>query len=359
MTTQAREIDMEVVEAKANAAFGYLAGAVVSTMIWLGDELGLYRAMAGAGPLTSDELAGRTGLKERWLREWLGSQAAAGLIEYAGGKFELSPEAALVLADEENPASAIGGFACLPDQLAEARKAPASFRNGIGNTYDDGGEPVAIGVERMFAPWHKTMLTTTALPALPGVVDKLTAGARVADVGCGAGIAGVVLGKTFPNTQVDGYDTSRLALARAAENIRESGVENFRVFNPDDGFGLPATPTYDLVMTLDCLHDMTRPDIVAQAIRRAIKPDGHWFIVDIESGDIEQNIQNPLGGMMYGFSILSCMSSSAATPDGLALGTVGLPEPKMRELALGAGFSSFGRVPGMEHPFNAFYLARP
>ena len=353
------EINHEVVEAKAGAAFGYLAGAIVSGTIWLGDELGLYRAMAGAGALSSDELAKKTGLSERWLREWLQGQAAAGLIEYTNGKFELSAEAALVLADEENPASAIGGFGSLPDQMYELKKVPQAFRTGIGFTYDDGGEAVATGVERMFAPWHKTMLTTTALPALPGVVAKLEAAAVVADVGCGTAIADIAVAKAFPTAQVHGFDTSKVALARAKANIAEAGVKNVELHNPDTGDGLPETPTFDLVMCLDCLHDMARPDLVAAAIRKSIKPDGPWFIVDIECGTFEENLQNPLAGMMYGFSMLTCMSSSASTPDGLALGTVGLPEPKMRELVLNAGFSSFERVPGLEHPFNAYYVARP
>ena len=359
MSTPTVEINPEVVEAKATAAFTYLAGAVVAGTIWIGDELGLYRAMAGAGPMTTADLAAKTNLNERWIREWLQGQAAAGLIDYADGKFELSAEAALVLADEENPASAIGGFAGLPDQLGMFKRVPESFRSGRGFTYDDGGEAVAVGVERMFAPWHKTMLTTTALPAIAGVVERLQNGAMVADVGCGAGVAAVTVGKAFPHSQVHGFDTSRHALARAEANIQAAGVSNVQTHNPDEGDGLPAEPTFDLVMTLDCLHDMTRPDIVAQLIRGAIKPDGVWFIVDIECGDFEQNLENPLSAMMYGFSQLTCMSSSSSTEDGLALGTVGLPEPKMRELVLNAGFSSFERVPGLEHPFNAYYVARP
>jgi len=359
MTAPMMSIDPEIVEAKAGAAFGYLAGAIVAGTIWLGDELGLYRAMRDAGPLTTDEVATKTGLSERWVREWLQGQAAAGLIDYADGKFELSGEAALVLADEENPASAIGGFAGLPDQMNEFKKVPQAFRTGMGFTYDAGGEAVAAGVERMFAPWHKTMLTTTALPALPGVVEKLQAGGLVADVGCGAGVADVAVATAFPNAQVHGYDTSKFALARAKTNIAAAGVANAQVHNPDDGDGLPSEPTFDLVMCLDCLHDMARPDIVAAAIRKSIKPDGVWFIVDIECGDFETNLQNPLGAMMYGFSQLTCMSSSSSTPDGLALGTVGLPEPRMRELVTNAGFSSFERVEGLEHPFNAYYVARP
>ncbi len=359
MTTEAPLLNAEKVEATANAAFGYLGGAVIATTIWLGDELGLYRAMRGAGPLTTHEVAKMTGLHERWVREWLQGQAAAGLIDYAAGKFELSPEAALVLADEENPASAIGGFADLPEQFRGAAKLPGSFRSGLGHPYDDGGEAVARGVERMFAPWHKTMLTTTALPSLDGVVERLEAGASVADVGCGAGVAAVTVARAFPKSQVHGFDNSKFALARAEANIAAAGAKNVQLHNPDGGDGLPDAPTFDLVMTLDCLHDMTRPDIVARAIRKSIRPDGTWFIVDIECGDFEQNLQNPLGGMMYGFSMMTCMSSSASTPDGLALGTVGLPESKMRELVLNAGFSSFERVAGLEHPFNAYYVARP
>lgn len=359
MTAPTAAINPEIVEAKAGAAFGYLAGAIVAGTIWIGDELGLYRAMAGAGALTTDELAAKTRLSERWVREWLQGQAAAGLIEYADGKFELSPEAALVLADEENPASAIGAFAGLPDQFNEFKKVPQAFRTGLGFTYDDGGEAVARGVERMFAPWHKTMLTTTALPAIPGLIEKLNAGAMVADVGCGAAVADVAVAGAFPKARVHGFDTSKFALARAEANIAASGLKNVEVHNPDAGDGLPAEPTFDLVMCLDCLHDMARPDLVAAAIRKSIMPDGAWFIVDIECSDFEGNLQNPLGGMMYGFSMLTCMSSSSSTPDGLALGTVGLPEPKMRELVLNAGFSSFERVPGLEHPFNAYYVARP
>ena len=359
MSTPTMSLNPEVIEAKAGAAFGYLAGAIVAGTIWIGDELGLYRAMRGAGPMSADDLATKTNLSERWVREWLQGQAAAGLIDYADGRFELSEEAALVLADEENPASAIGGFASLPDQMNEFKKVPQAFRTGLGFSYDAGGEAIATGVERMFAPWHKTMLTTTALPAIPGVIEKLQAGGRVADVGCGAAIADIAVATAFPNSRVDGFDTSKFALTRAEANIASAGISNARVHNPDAGDGLPSEPTYDLVMCLDCLHDMARPDLVAAAIRKSIKPDGAWFIVDIESGDLEENIKNPLGGMMYGFSILTCMSSSSSTPDGLALGTAGLPEPKMRELVLNAGFASFERVEGLEHPFNAYYVARP
>jgi 2-polyprenyl-3-methyl-5-hydroxy-6-metoxy-1,4-benzoquinol methylase len=360
MTTTERAIDPTRVEHLAETAFGYLTGAIVAGMIYLGDELGLYRTLRGAGPTTSDEAAKLTGLSERWLREWLRGQVAAGLFDYRGeGRYELSAEAALVLADEENPASLIGAFSDLPEQLLALKRARDSFRTGIGFTYDDGGEGVARSVERMLGPWNKTALITEALPKLGVVVDRLNTGARVADVGCGGAIAIISMAQHFPKSEFHGYDDSKYALGRAHANIREAGLSN--VFVHDIAVEpLPADASFDLVTCLDCLHDMARPDLAAAAVRRAIKPDGVWLIVDIESSaNFEENLSNPLAPLMYGYSILTCMASSASTPDGLALGTVGLPEPRMRELVTAAGFSRFQRVAGLEHPFNAYYEARP
>lgn len=356
----APELDMELVGQKAELAFGFLGGAVNSAMIYLGDRLGLYRAMNGAGPLTSDDLAAKLGLSERWVREWLRNQGGVGVLEYRGNdRFELSPEAALVFADESTPASVIGGFAGFPEQMATIGLLPEAFRTGIGFNYDAGGDGVAKGVERMFAPWYRSALVPEALPKLPGVVDRLQAGAKAADVGCGAAVADIEMAKAFPNSEFHGYDNSLHALARAEANRREAGVDNVALHNPDTD-PLPAEPTFDIAFSFDCLHDMARPDLVAAAIRRAMKPDGVWFIVDINCADTyEGNMENPMGGMFYGMSLMACMSSSASTPDGLALGTVGLPESKMRELVLGAGFSQFSRVEGLEHPFNAYYMARP
>lgn len=353
-------LNQDLTDQVADRAFGYLSGAIVSGMIYLGDELGLYRALSGAGPTTSAQLAERTGLSERWLREWLSGQAAAGLLEYRGNSgFELTPEAALVLSDEDNPASAIGAFSDLPEQLVALHRARDGFRTGIGFTYDDGGPGVARSVERMLGPWNKTVLISDALPGLAGIAEKLNQGAKVADVGCGGAIADIAMARAFPRSEFHGYDNSAHALGRAGANVKEAGVEN--VYLHDVGSDpLPGEPTYDLVVCLDCLHDMARPDLTARAIRSAIKDDGVWFIVDIEcSAGLEENLANPLSPLMYGYSILTCMASSASTADGLALGTVGLPEPRMRELVTAAGFSRFERVAGLEHPFNAYYEARP
>jgi 2-polyprenyl-3-methyl-5-hydroxy-6-metoxy-1,4-benzoquinol methylase len=359
VTAEAATLDMEKVGAKAELAFGYLTGAIVSGMIYLGDQMGLYRKMAGMGPVTSGELAAATGLSERWLREWLSGQGAAGILDYRGdGRFELTPEGALVFADEENPASVIGGFGDLPDEIGLLRKLPEAFRTGLGYTYDDGGEAVARGTARLLGPWNRTSLVSEALPQLEGVVAKLEAGAKVADVGCGAGLADLAMARAFPGSEFHGYDNSVHALAIAEEEKQKSGLTNVFFHNVATE-PMPATPTFDLVTCLDCLHDMDRPDLAAAAIRRAIKDDGTWFIVDVACGNtFEENLENPLAAMMYGFSVMLCMSSSASSAEGLALGTVGLPAAKMEALTTAAGFTRFQAVPGLEHPFNAYYEVR-
>jgi SAM-dependent methyltransferase len=265
----------------------------------------------------------------------------------------------MVFADEHNPWSMIGGFGEVPDDMGGLSQLPRAFQTGVGFTYDAGGESVVRGTERFLAPWHRTLLVRDALPRLDGVVAKLEAGAEVADIGCGGGVALVAMAQAFPNSRFHGYDTSEFALARARANIAEAGVSNVSVHNPDAD-PLPGEPLFDLVTTFDALHDMTRPDLAAAAVRRAIKPDGTWFVVDVNCAPtFEENAANPAAPLMYAFSIMTCLSSSSSTPDGLALGTLGLPEPRMGELVRAAGFTRFQRVPGLEHPFNAYYEVRP
>jgi 2-polyprenyl-3-methyl-5-hydroxy-6-metoxy-1,4-benzoquinol methylase len=358
--TVAPQLDPERVKQVAGAAFGALGGAFTAGMIYIGGELGLYRAMANAGPLTSTELAARTGLHERWVREWLRGQGAAGLIDYKGGeRFELSPEGALCLVDEATPASVIGAFNSFPQRIAELQFTPESFRTGRGRTYDDGGEAHALSVEGMLGPWNRSALLTDALPGLPGIVERLQAGGTVCDMGCGSGVALLAMAKAFPKTEFHGYDNSVHALARARLNLQNSGVTNVH-FHNSDHIPLPSEPTFDLVMCLDCLHDMTRPDIVAAAIRKAIRDDGTWFIVDVEcSEDYEENTKLPTAATLYAVSVMSCLSSSTSSEDGLALGTAGLPATKMERLVNDAGFTHFERVAGIEHPFSAYYRVTP
>jgi 2-polyprenyl-3-methyl-5-hydroxy-6-metoxy-1,4-benzoquinol methylase len=338
----------------------YKQGEVVSLMVHLGDRLGLYRAMSGRGPVTAGGLGSRTGLDERWLLEWLRGQAAAGLVESDDGDhFELSPEAAAVLADETGSvwfaAGAFQGGVAAPEvveRLAEA------FRTGRGLNYDDLGPVAAHGVERMLAPWTRLALVPRILPALDGVYDRLVDGVRVADVGCGAGVALLAMAAAFPNSRFDGFDPSRFAIERARAKLAESGLENVRLHQAGAAT-LPAAPTYDFVVTLDCIHDMPHPDEAIAAIRRAISPDGTWLIKDVRaSANWSDNLRNPMLALMYGTSVATCMSSALSEPGGAGLGTLGFDRQRAERMCADAGFTRF-KVHDFEDPANLYYEVRP
>ena len=340
--------------------YGQLSGLVTSGMIYLGHHLGLYRALQGAGPLTSEALAQKTGLHERWVREWLRGQAAARLLEYVGdGRFELSPVAALVLANEQSPAFAAGAFSALPDQLGVLEQLLESFKTGIGLPYDAFGPQGARGVEGMLAPWFRTMLVPMALPRLDGVVPRLAAGAKVADVGCGTGIALIEMAKAYPRSVFHGYDISKHALAHAERSRHDAGLTNVAFHNAAVD-PLPADGSFDFITTFDCIHDMTHPDAAIRSIRQALKADGTWLIADINAKPtFEENLEkNPMAAMMYGFSVLSCMSSSLSHPEGAGLGTLGFSEPVARAMTTAAGFTRFTRH-DFDNPVNAYYEVRP
>ncbi|HVN88819.1 MAG TPA: class I SAM-dependent methyltransferase [Candidatus Binataceae bacterium] len=356
----AGSIDIEKTRKTAEQVFGFLGGMMASAMIYLGDRLGFYRAMSGAGAMNSDELARKTGLNERWVREWLYQQATAGLIEYKGnGQFALSAENAMVLADENSPFFLAGGFCAIPQQMGLLNLLPESFKTGKGLSYDQMGPEVNLGVERLLAPWFRTQLVPSALPKLDGVVAKLQAGAKVADVGCGAGIAIVEMAKAFPRSQFHGYDIAKIPLARAVEHAKGQGLKNV-TFHDASVDPLPTDESCDFITTFDCLHDMTRPDIVMKAIRKAIKPDGTWLIADVHGQPtFEGNLKdNPIAPVMYGFSVVCCMSSALSQPDGLGLGTLGFPEPVARKMTGEAGFTRF-TTKDFENPINAYYEVRP
>ncbi len=360
MADKNQRIDIEKTGKFAEEIFGHLGGALIAAMIHLGERLGLYRALNGAGPLTSEELASRTGLHERWVREWLYQQASAKVIDYKGeSRFELSPEGALVLADENSPFFLAGGFCALPQQMALLNELPRSFKSGLGLSYDQFGSEVNIGVERLLAPWFRTQLVPSALPRLDGVVGKLQAGAKVADVGCGAGIAIIEMAKAYPRSEFHGYDIAKLPLRRAAENAHEAGVKNVHLHDASSD-PLPSDASCDFITTFDCLHDMTRPDLAMQAIRKAIKSDGTWLIADVHGmPTFEENLQqNPLAPLMYGFSVICCMSSALSEPGGLGLGTLGFPEPVARRMTAEAGFTRFA-AKDFDNPINAYYEVRP
>ncbi|MEQ1872164.1 MAG: methyltransferase domain-containing protein [Ilumatobacteraceae bacterium] len=361
MTEPSTAPDTDAIKLYSFQVFSKLEGAVTAGMIHLGDQLGLYAAMNAAGqPVSSEELAERTGLNERWVREWAHNQAAAKLITIdAEHRFGLSPEAAAVLATPEHPYYGMGMFHRLPQTMHALEHVRESFRTGIGHDYDSHGPQGAVGIERSFEPWSNANLLPVVLPALEGVVDRLRSGASVVDVGCGAGGAVLLMAAAFPKSTFRGYDISQYALTRAAQKLVDSRLTNASFHDPRVS-PMPNDNSVDLVTTFDCIHDMTQPQQMMHAIRSALKPDGVWLLVDIKALDtFEQNARkNPMASLMYGISVLSCMSSALSEPGGEGLGTLGLPESKARSMAEAAGFTQFHRL-DIEHGVNAFYEVRP
>jgi len=345
--------------------FSKLEGAVTAGMIHLGDRLGLYRELARSPePCSTGELASRAGLKERWVREWAHNQAAAKIVAHRVDddgtlRIWLEPEAVAVLADEDSPAFGMGMFHRLPQTMQSLERLPDSFRTGLGHDYDSHGPEGAVGIERSFEPWSRAFLLPLVLPSLDGVVERLEAGAIVADIGCGAGGAAIQMAERFPRSTFTGYDISRHALDRAAAKRKESGARNVSFVDPRRS-PLPSDGSLDVVTAFDCVHDMTHPAETMDAIRRSLRPDGTWLLVDIKALDtFEENVsKNPMASLMYGISVMSCMSSALSTPDGAGLGTLGLPESKARAMAREAGFSRFRRL-DIDHSVNAFYEVRP
>jgi 2-polyprenyl-3-methyl-5-hydroxy-6-metoxy-1,4-benzoquinol methylase len=356
-------IDADKLKLFSFQVFTKLEGAVTAGMIHLGDRLGLFGTMADGARRSSAELARDAGLDERWVREWLHNQAAARIVSFEetaeGERFWLTPEAVAVLATPSHPAYGMGMFHRLPNTMQLLRDLPESFRTGVGYDYDAHGPEGAAGIERSFEPWYRNFLLPVGLPALDGMVARLEAGATVADVGCGAGVAIRLMAKAFPHSQFHGYDISELALERAESRRQEDGLDNAHFHNvryqplPEDG-------RFDLITTFDCIHDMTHPQEMMHAIRKAISPEGTWLLVDIKAQDtFGQNVEkNPMASLMYGISVMSCMSSALSEPGGAGLGTLGLSEARAREMAEAAGFTRFRKLE-VDHAVNSFFEVRP
>lgn len=354
----AQELDPRQVGAFALNVWQYKQGEVVSLMIHLGDRLGLYAALDGAGPTTPAELAAKTGLNERWLLEWLRGQAAAGLLESQhGDRFELTAVGAAVLADEKDSLAFAAGAFTVPTGPDVVDGLAGAFKTGIGLSYDDLGPCAAHRTERMLGPWARLALVPQILPQLEGVVGKLEAGAVVADVGCGAAVALIAMAQAYPSSTFHGYDPSKHAIERARDKVAECGLSNIELFHRS-GSELPTEATYDFLITFDCLHDMTRPGDVIAAIRRAIKPDGTWLIKDIRSDpSFAENRKNPLLAMFYGFSVSGCMSSALSEPGGAGLGTLGFNPEVAQRMTADAGFSGF-QMHDVGDPANLYYEVR-
>jgi SAM-dependent methyltransferase len=332
---------------------------MVSLLIHLGDRLGLYRALDGIGPVTASEFAERTGLHERWLREWLrGNAAAELLVSDDGESFELTPEGAAVLAQEESSLLFAAGAFTAPFEPSVLDELADAFRTGLGLPYDRLGPSGAHSTERSLGPWARMALVPRIIPALDGVADRLERGALVVDVGCGAGVALTALATAYPNSTFHGYELSRHALDRAAARVEELALTNVELFHTR-AEELPADGRYEFVLTFDCLHDMTQPSDTIAAIRSAIATDGTWLIKDIRCDDSwSTNRRNPMLALFFGFSVTTCMSSALSEPGGAGLGTVGFTTQVAEQMVREAGFTRF-QVHDFDDPANLYYEVRP
>jgi SAM-dependent methyltransferase len=356
-TIDTPRLDEAALEQYVHQVVGDLAAAISGLMVHLGDRLGLYRAMAGAGPLTPGQLAARTGTHERYVREWLGNQAAGGYVRHDpdAGTFELGAEQALVLADEASPVFLPGAFetvaACYTDHDAFVR----AFTTGEGIAWADHDDRLYSGCLRLFRPGYDAHLVQSWLPALDGVVDKLRAGASVADVGCGYGASTVIMARAFERSTFVGIDSHAPSIAEARVAAAAAGVERRTRFEVATAADVPGTG-YDLVTMFDCLHDMGDPVGVARRIRESLAPDGTLLLVEPAAGAALEDNLNPVGRLYYGLSTVICTPSSLAQEVGLGLGAQAGPR-RLEEVLREAGFS-YVRV-ATQTPFNLIVEARP
>ena len=333
----------------------YKSGELVSLMIHIGDELGLYDAMAGMETVNASELAERTGLNERWLKEWLRGQGAAGIIEHIEDEnFQLPDVANETLLDPDSP-SYIAGFYCKPPSHEVVDNTIDGFRTGTGIGWGAHGDGASHFLCRTNRPGH-LQIVERVIPMMDGVAERLTSGGSVLDVGCGSGMALSLLATAFPKSQFVGIDPAENMIAEAKERFADMENVEFEI-----GYGEKITDSnrYDFVTTLDCMHDMTDPTGTMRAICRAIKDDGVWLIKDVKAEDTyAENLDNPAVTMLYGFSVLYCMSSALSEPGGAGLGTLGVSPAVCEKMGSDAGFNKFRILDFEDDPFNNFYELR-
>ena len=320
-TTETNPIDEARLEAFVGQAVTDMGAAISGLLLHIGDRLGLYKAMAGAGPVTSAALAARTGTAERYVREWLGNQAAGGYVTYdpADGTFELPAEQAMVVANEDSPVFLGGAFEVIASCYADHGRFTDAFRTGAGVGWHEHDDRLFSGVLRLFRPGYAAHLVSEWLPALDGVVDKLRAGASVADVGCGLGASTIIMAQAFGRSTFLGVDNHEASIAAARKAAAEAGVAQRARFEVASAQELPGTG-YDLVCMFDCLHDMGDPVGAARRIRQALAPDGTLLLVEPMAGDaLEENL-NPVGRTFYGLSTVICTPGSLDQEVGLGLG---------------------------------------
>jgi SAM-dependent methyltransferase len=349
-------IDEDKLMGYVHQAVGDFGSLLSAALINIGDKLGLFTALAGAGPTTPAELADRTGTTERYVREWVAGLAAAGYVDYAGdGRYALNPEQAVALTDENSAAYVVGGFQAM---LAATRIVPLAieaFRTGEGIGWHEHDSELFQGTERFFRPGYAANLVQSWLPALEGVEAKLRAGATVADVGCGHGASTIIMAKAYPASTFRGFDYHEASIDAARKAAAEAGVSGSVSFEIASAKDYPGND-YDLVCHFDCLHDMGDPVGAATHTRRSLAADGTWMLVEPFADDEVSGNLNPIGRVFYSASTLICTPASLSQEVGAALGAQA-GESRLRDVADAAGFSVFRRA--TETPFNLVLEGKP
>jgi SAM-dependent methyltransferase len=351
---------MAVDEKKLQELIGKMLGDVGAAMgtalVLLGDKFGFYKTLAAAGPLTVADLASKTGTVERYVREWAAAQAAAGYINYeaSSGRFSISPEQALVLADENGPAFFPAMYEIAAASIRDEPKVANVFRNGGGVGWHEHDPCLFRGTERFFRPGYAMHLVSEWIPALDGVREKLERGARVADVGCGHGASVILMAKAFPKSKFFGFDYHQPSIDRAREAAREAGVADRATFERASAKDYPGT--YDLVAFFDCLHDMGDPVGAAAHVKSTLAKDGTWMVVEPFGNDRLEDNLNPIGRLFYAASTMICVPGSLSQEVGLGLGTQA-GEARLREVLTAGGFTRVRRATAT--PFNLVLEARP
>ena len=355
-TAASQPLDQAKLHEFVMRAVGEMGAAMNAALIVIGDKLGLYKAMSGAGPMTSAELAKKTGTAERYVREWLASQAAGGFVTYdaASGKYTLPPEQALALADETSPVFLPGFFEVVAACVKDEPKITEAFRSGKGVGWHEHDHGLFAGTERFFRPNYRAHLIGEWIPALEGIEAKLKAGAKVADVGCGLGTSTILMAQAYPKSTFVGFDYHDGSIKMAREAAAKAGVGDRVKFEVAKAKDYPGKG-FDFVAFFDCLHDMGDPEGAAKYVKESMAPDGTWMIVEPFAHDKLEDNLNPIGRVYYAASTMLCTPASLSQEVGLALGAQA-GEGRLSKILKAAGFSRVRRA--AETPFNIVLEAR-